>query len=250
MSKTYQIPEGQRVYAIGDIHGHAEVLSRMHDTIEADLRDHPVDKATIVYIGDYIDRGPDSKGVIDQLVQRERVAPHFEHVFLFGNHENGIIDFLLGPDSQFNDWLKWGGVECVESYGVTFDRSESYHLQAERVAQELQEALPKTHQEFLKNLQLHHVVGDYLFVHAGIRPGVPLQKQNPVDLFFTREPFMSHEGHHEYRVVHGHSPPDNKQIDIRPNRINVDTWLYNGGPLTCAVLEDTEVRVLQVWQEA
>lgn len=249
MSKVYSIPENMRVYAIGDIHGYAEVLDRMHEAIEADLAERPIDRARIVYIGDYIDRGPDSKGVLDRLVERELVAPHIDHVFLLGNHEDAMFnEFMVDPRGHRQDWLQWGGLEALLSYGVQPEMQKPLAPQSPYLAQALSEALPLTHQEFFKNLQLHHVVGDYLFVHAGIKPGVALEKQTKQDLTFTREPFMSHKGHHSHRVVHGHTPTKNRKVEILPNRINVDTCLYGGGPLSCAVLEDTEVRVLEVPQ--
>ena len=246
MNKTFKITPGKRIYAIGDIHGHVEPLARMHDLIEEDRKQKPIDSATIVYIGDYIDRGPDSKGVIDALVERELVAPQFRHVFLLGNHEDAMAnEFLRDPHGRRQDWLQWGGVEAAESYGVKIDRSKPYSAQAERIAKDILKAMPITHQEFYKNLQLYYVDDDYLFVHAGIRPGVKLAKQTKQDLTFSREPFMSHEGLHPYRVVHGHSPTKDMNIDIRPNRINVDTHLYAGGPLSCAVIEGADVRVIQ-----
>lgn len=244
MNKTYKIAPGKRVYAIGDIHGYPEALMRMHDLIEADKKAHPIDSATIVYLGDYIDRGPDSKGVIDILIAREAAAPQFRHVFLLGNHEDAMInEFLVNPHGHRQDWLQWGGAEAAASYGVHINNSKPYSLQAERVARELLELMPPRHQQFFKKLQLYYIEDDYLFVHAGIRPGVPIENQNKHDLTYTREPFMSYEGHHPYRVVHGHSAVD--KADIRPNRINVDTHLYGGGQLTCAVIEGEDVGLIQ-----
>ncbi len=250
MNKMYKIAHGKRVYAIGDIHGHVDTLARMHDLIEADMKERPVDDATILYVGDYIDRGPDSKGVIDLLVERELYAPQFRHVFLLGNHEDAMYnEFMAEPQGHRQDWLQWGGAEAVESYGVEIDKSKAYGPQAERIAAELKEALPLIHHEFFKNLKLYYEVDDYLFVHAGIRPGVPIEKQTKQDLTFTREPFMSFEGHHPQRVVHGHTATRTQKIDIRPNRINVDTHHYGGGPLTCAVIEGEDVRVIEVLRD-
>lgn len=249
MNKTYKIAQGKRIYAIGDIHGHVDPLHRMHDLIEADLNDRPVERASIVYVGDYVDRGPDSRGVLDALIEREITHPHFEHVFLLGNHEDAMFnEFMNDPLGQRQDWLEWGGIETIESYGIEVDKSIAYARQAEELAAALHAALPTTHREFLKNLALYHAVDDYLFVHAGIRPNVALEKQTKQDLTFTRDPFMAHEDHHPHRVVHGHTPPRNKRVDIRPNRINVDTHLYEGGPLSAAVIEGEDVRVLEVFQ--
>ncbi len=247
MSKVFKIPDGTRVYAIGDIHGYADVLARMHDQIEADLRERPIDRAVIVYLGDYIDRGPDSKGVIDLLVARELDARQFEHVFLMGNHEDAMFnEFMNDPKGHRQDWLHWGGIECAQSYGVNIDPVAPIELQAEDIAAALRDALPLTHKEFFKNLKLSHIEGDYLFVHAGLRPDVPLAKQTKQDLIFTRQPFMSHEALHPYYVVHGHTPPKNREVDIRPNRMNLDTALYEGGPLSCGVIEGADVRILQI----
>lgn len=247
MNKTYKIAEGKRVYAIGDIHGFPDILAHMHNLIAQDYAANPIDKAIIVYMGDYIDRGPDSKGVIDMVIERELVAPEFEHIYLLGNHEDAMFnEFMNDPNGHRQDWLQWGGAEAAQSYGIEIDHSKAYAPEAERIAKELHEKMPESHKGFLKNLELYHVVDDFLFVHAGIRPNVPLQKQTKQDLTFTREPFMSHEGMHPYYVVHGHSATRDQKIDIRPNRINVDTGLYMGGPLTCAVIEGCDIRVLQV----
>jgi len=190
---------------------------------------------------------PDSKGVIDMVIERELVAPEFHYVYLLGNHEDAMFnEFMNDPHGNRQDWLEWGGAEAAQSYGVNVDHSKAYAMQAEKIAQELHDLMPDNHKEFLKNLSLYHVVDDFLFVHAGIRPGVTLEKQTKQDLTFTREPFMSHEGMHPYRVVHGHSATRDGKVDICPNRINVDTGLYMGGPLTCAVIEGSEVRILEV----
>lgn len=248
MSNNYRIPAGTRVYAIGDIHGYPDVLAQMHDLIEADIAERPIDQAQIVYVGDYIDRGPDSKGVIDLLVERELVAPNIQHVFIMGNHENAMIEFMKNPNGERQDWLPWGGIEAIESYGIEVDRSQPLSLIAASLAEQLNEVLPLTHSEFLKNLKLMHQVGDYLFVHAGIRPGTRLDKQTKEDLIMIREPFLSSPDDHGFRVVHGHTISKAKGADIKPNRINLDSGLYSGGPLSCAVLEDDSVRIIEAWQ--
>ena len=246
MSKVFKIPDGTRVYAIGDIHGYVEVLGKLHEKIDADLRERPIDQAVIVYLGDYIDRGPDSKGVIDHLITREIDVPQLRPIYLLGNHEDAMFnEFMNDPKGHRQDWLHWGGVECAQSYGVNIDPVAPIDLQAEDIAAALRDALPLTHQEFYKNLSLYYIEGDYLFVHAGIRPDVPMDEQTKQDLTFTRQPFMSHEAYHPYYVVHGHTAMRNHQVDIRPNRMNLDTGLYEGGPLSCGVFEGNDVRVLQ-----
>ena len=249
MSQLYSIPEDVRVYAIGDIHGYADVLAQMHEVIEEDIHKRPVDTAQIVYVGDYIDRGPDSKGVLDMLIKRPEVAPHIRHVFLMGNHENGMIEFMKEPDGQRKDWLAWGGLEALESYGVEADGKSDLSEQASALAEKLKQALPPEHLEFLTNLDLKHELGGYVFAHAGIRPGTPLQDQVKQDLIMIREPFLSSEFMHEKRVVHGHTIVKTKGVDIRPNRINLDSGLYSGGPLSCAVLEKETVRIIEAWQD-
>jgi len=250
MPHSYTIPEGTRVYAIGDIHGYADVLADLHRQIEDDLGDKPVDKPVILYVGDYIDRGSQSKQVLDMLIERELTAPHFQHIFLMGNHEDAMFnEFLMNPTGLRQDWLQWGGAETVESYGIEIDRSVPLHKQILSIAQRLNDVLPTTHREFLKNLKLYHQLGDYLFVHAGIKPGVPLEKQTKQDLTFTREPFLSFTGDHGFYVVHGHTATRDHKVEHLPNRLNIDTGLYRGGPLTCAVLEGADIRFLQVRQE-
>ncbi|MCI5059631.1 MAG: serine/threonine protein phosphatase [Alphaproteobacteria bacterium] len=245
MTAEYKIPEGHRIYAIGDVHGYADILARMHDLIEADYQERPVNRAQIVYLGDYVDRGPDSKGVLDQLVERELHAPDFEHIFLLGNHENGMMEFMAEPEGIRQDWLEWGGIEALQSYGVEPDMGKPFTGQLRTLAAQLGEAMPLTHHEFLKNLKLFYEVGDYFFVHAGIRPGVSLHKQTKQDLTFIREPFLSHDKPHEKRVIHGHTAM--KEVEVKHNRINLDSGLYRGGPLSCAVIEGAqEVRLLQV----
>ena len=249
MGNSYKIPAGTRVYAIGDIHGFADILADMHKMIDEDIAARPVAEAQIVYVGDYIDRGPDSKGVIDLLVGRELDAPLFRHVYLMGNHENAMIEFMKDPKGPRQDWLLWGGIEAIESYGITVDRSRPLSSEAELLAAQLRDALPVTHQEFLKNLKLSHKLGDYLFVHAGIQPGVKMSKQKKEDLIMIREPFLSTPDDHGFRVVHGHTINKTRGVDIKPNRINLDSGLYAGGPLSCAVLEGDSVRIIEAWRD-
>jgi serine/threonine protein phosphatase 1 len=249
MDSPYTIPEGIRVYAIGDIHGYADVLARMHDLIDEDLTRNVIDTAMIVYIGDYIDRGPDSKGVIDLLCHRRESAPHIKHIFLMGNHENGMLEFMREPEGRRKDWLAWGGVEALQSYGIKVDKHKDLAGQSTQLAEKLLEALPDKHMEFLKTLDLKYELGGYFFAHAGVHPEFPLEEQTKQDLIMIREPFLSWEKLHEKRIVHGHTIMKNMKIDIRPNRINLDSGLYSGGPLTCAVLEGGDVRVIEVWQD-
>ena len=245
MTVEYKIPDDHRIYAIGDVHGYADILAKMHALIEADYKNRPVEKAHIVYLGDYIDRGPDSKGVLDQLIARELDAPDFTHIFLLGNHEGGMMQFMQDPQGERRDWVQWGGLETLESYGVKPAMEKPLEQQFESLAQQLAAAMPLTHHEFLKNLRLYYEVEGYLFAHAGIRPGVALNKQEAHDLTFIREPFLSYEKPHPWRVVHGHTAMT--EVEMKPNRINLDSGLYRGGALSCAIIEGAQdVRILQV----
>lgn len=221
----------------------------MHALIEQDIQDHPVDTAQIIYVGDYIDRGPDSKGVLDILCAREKDAPHIKHVFLMGNHENGMLEFIKEPNGARQDWIAWGGIEALESYGVMVDGRKDLRLQAEGLAKKLVKALPDAHMEFLSTLELKYELGGYVFVHAGIDPLEPLNKQVKQNLIMIREPFLSYPDDLGFRVVHGHTITNTKKPDVRDNRMNIDTGLYAGGPLTCTVLEGSDVRFIEAWQE-
>ena len=244
MESPYSIPHNTRVYAIGDIHGYAQELDVMHDLIREDLDSNPVDEAQIVYIGDYVDRGPENDAVIQCLVERELNEPDIQHTFLLGNHEHAMIEFMNDPLGARKDWLDWGGINTLMSYGVQPDMVKPLAPQAPDLAAALFEKLPLSHHEFLKNLSLYHEVGDYLFVHAGIKPNVPMEKQKPFDLTMIRTGFLDSDVMHDKRVVHGHTSV--KKMEVKPNRINVDSGLYYGRHLTAAVLEGTDVRSIEV----
>jgi len=244
MESPYSIPPDTRVYAIGDIHGYVKELEAMHDLIRKDLDERPIDAAQIVYIGDYIDRGPENDAVIQCLIERELHEPDISHIFLRGNHENAMMAFIEKPKGPRKDWLDWGGLNTLINYGVQPDMTRPLSMQAERLAADLAAKLPLSHAEFLKNTQLTHICGDYLFVHAGIRPGVPLDKQKPHDLMMIRKGFLDYEGAHEKCIVHGHTSV--KNIEIKPNRINIDTGLYHGRYLAAVVLEGNTIRSLKV----
>ena len=218
------IPAGRRVYAIGDIHGCAEQLATLHDLIARDLADRPVDTAVLVHIGDYVDRGPDTAGVIARLVAGSPIAG-VETVNLLGNHENTMLEALAGERAAATDWLFAGGRPALESYGVDPNSPrETWPA-----------AVPADHVAFLRNLKLIHREGGYAFVHAGVRPGVPLDQQARDDMLRMRQPFLYSETDFGAVVVHGHTPV--KHAVVRHNRIAIDTGAVFGGPLTCLVLE-------------
>lgn len=240
----YKIPDGTRIYAIGDVHGYVQELEALHGLIEADIAANPVDDPQIVYIGDYIDRGPESAEVVQCLIDRELNAPHIKHTFLMGNHEGAMLEFMESPKGPRKDWLDWGGIYALASYDVYADMTKPLSGQVVTLAEKLKEKVPQAHMEFLHNLDLIYECGDYAFVHAGIVPNVPLNKQKKQDLVMIRKGFLDSDVMFDKRVVHGHTSV--LEIEIKPNRINVDTGLYYGRHLTAAVLEGAKVRDIRV----
>jgi Calcineurin-like phosphoesterase len=225
------VPAGKRVYAIGDIHGRADLLAEILARIDNDLKERPVSESTEVFLGDYIDRGPQSRQVIDLLIARRRER---DVVFLKGNHEACALQFLKEP-TLLSEWSPMGGANTLLSYGVTPARGDDPGSQHE-TAKALHQAMPDIHRAFLNDLALSFTCGDFFFVHAGVRPGTPLQMQTQQDLLWIREDFLLHEEAFGKIVVHGHTPV--YEPDIQPNRINIDTGAYATGRLTCLVLDD------------
>ena len=233
------IPDGKRVYAIGDIHGRADMLDDLLAQIDADIGDHK--QAQLIFLGDYIDRGLDSRGVIDRLLAVREERP--DSVFLKGNHEAILLDFLSEPE-DLPHWLDWGGEETLESYSIDPTRG----LSPSELADAMKKAMPRDHLAFIKSLDLKHIEGDYLFVHAGVRPGTPLEDQEETDLLWIRKRFHNAPASErpDYVVVYGHTPED-KPVDAGW-RIAVDTGACYGGALTAAVLEGTTRRFISVWE--
>ena len=229
---------GCRLYCIGDIHGRIDLLRELHDRIARDAERYDGRKS-IVYLGDYIDRGLQSREVIDELMGGP--LDDFEAVHLLGNHEQTLLDFLRFPEHAIG-WLDWGGRETLLSYGVSLPPGLQRPDPA-TLRDELQANLPDTHLAFMQSLPLTHVAGDYLFVHAGIRPGVPLAEQRASDLLWIRREFLECEEPHEHVVVHGHSISE--EVEMRENRIGIDTGAFYTGVLTALVLEGSEQRLLQ-----
>ena len=233
-----RVEAGQRVYAIGDIHGRVDLLQELHRMIEADAANHEGAK-TLVYLGDYIDRGLWSREVIDQLLGSP--LDGFHSVHLLGNHEQTLLDFLQHPKIAAG-WLSWGGRETLVSYGVSLPLNFPREKLA-AIRDEFESRLPAEHLEFYQNLQLMHVAGDYLFVHAGIRPGIAVQEQSNADLLWIRDDFTASREQHDFVVVHGHTIAE--EVAFYPNRIGIDTGAYATGVLTCLVMEGEEQRLLQ-----
>ncbi|MSO77393.1 MAG: serine/threonine protein phosphatase [Alphaproteobacteria bacterium] len=233
------VPAGRRIYAIGDIHGRADLLARLYAMIFRDAEGAEVLGKTLVYLGDYIDRGPDSRQVIDMLLAP--LPRGFRAVHLRGNHDAWLVDFLAdiaaGPG-----WLNNGGHATLASYGVgrPLGLTLASRLSATQAA--LDRALPEAHRRFFQGLGDWHVEGDYLFVHAGIRPGVALDRQTPDDLLWIRDEFLYSDADHGHIVVHGHTIRD--EPELMANRIGIDTGAFMSGRLTAAVFERASVRFL------
>ena len=232
-------PPGTRIYAIGDMHGRLDLVDAMHGMIRVDAADAGSAHVVVVYLGDYVDRGPDSKGLVDRLLERP-LAP-FESVYLKGNHEDLMLEFLL-HGTRGAAWLNNGGDATLASYGVRppSPYAEDEHAAARRA---FIDRLPARHRAFFGALRVRHREGDYLFVHAGIRPQVPLEAQEERDLLWIREQFLDCDDEFGVCVVHGHTITGTPTI--KKNRIGLDTGAYRSGTLSCAVLEGDTVRVLQ-----
>ena len=229
---------GRRIYAIGDVHGHLDQLRALHDAIRDDLDDRPVRQPLLIHMGDLIDRGPSSAGVLS-LLQAGPPLPGIPTVNLMGNHEWMFLLALTQRSRRDTDqWLDNGGTETLASWGI--------HPSVPSTR--WPELVPRAHVLFLRGLAARYQRDGYLFAHAGVRPGVRLDQQTWLDLLWIREPFLDRRGPllpdaPDLVVVHGHTPED--EPVIRPNRIGIDTGAGRGGPLTCAVLDGDDVRFLQ-----
>lgn len=234
-----EIPAGVRAYVIGDIHGRFDLLLRLHDDIISDAQQKPLGDLRIIYLGDYIDRGPSSREVLDFLTSAQ--SSRFSVTCLLGNHEAMLLRFLedssVGPE-----WLAYGGLATLMSYGVNLSGVASAEEKLRAAQGALSERLPSAHKSFLVNLPTHASLGDYFFVHAGVRPGVALAEQKDMDLVWIREEFLASKDFHGKIVVHGHSYKT--EPEVLPNRIGIDTGAYATGRLTCLVLEARGTRFL------
>ena len=232
-------PEGMRLYAIGDVHGRLDLLSAMHEAIEEQISLTGPDDWRIIHLGDYVDRGPDSKGVLDYLIDRQQ--RHDRIITLAGNHDVGFLDFLDLPDSR-GLFANWGGDSTARSYGLEADFSDPVRLSFYHAA--LLRAVPARHRRFLEGLGFSVEFGDFFFCHAGIRPGIALDAQKPDDLVWIRDRFLTHLGLHPKVIVHGHTPQAEPQV--LANRVNVDTLAYQSGVLSALEVYGAEKRILRV----
>lgn len=231
------VPEGHRVYAIGDVHGRSDLLEELLALIKAECAGS-TDTVHLVLLGDYVDRGPDSKGVIDRLLNLN--MPVEAHV-LRGNHEQAVLDFLADP-AFYDRWGDYGADDTLTSYGVRPPRDYLRPTLLE-VRDRFARAIPPNHLSFFETLPLSWEFGDYFFAHAGVRPGVPLAEQEADDLLWIRWEFLRSTENFGKVVVHGHTPAANPEKTS--NRIGVDTGAYITGRLTAVVLTGTEQRFIQ-----
>jgi serine/threonine protein phosphatase 1 len=222
---------GYRAYVVGDIHGRLDLLEDLLAKIHAELQRHPAARTLLVFVGDLIDRGPSSAQVLERLRTYRR--PGIRTEFLLGNHEEVLLRILRGDADLITKWRWFGGSECLQSYGV--EPEQLARLSNDEALAIVREAIPDEHVRFLEGFADSCRFGDYLFVHAGIRPGVALEEQSQADLRWIRQPFLSDDTDHGFTVVHGHTIT--KQVEQRSNRIGIDTGAYRTGVLTALAIE-------------
>jgi serine/threonine protein phosphatase 1 len=224
------LPDGMRIYAISDIHGRADLLENVFAAIDLHLARAGPARSLHVFLGDYIDRGPASRQTIDLLVDRGR---RHESIFLKGNHEAFLFE-VLQDASRLEAWKEYGGLPTLMSYGLapSIKRDQEEQIALVRA---LRQDMPDHHRRFFSKLRSSFVCGDFFFVHAGVRPGVPLRQQREEDLLWIRDEFLQCEDNFGKFVVHGHTPV--AKPDIRANRINIDTGAYASGILTLLTIQ-------------
>lgn len=235
------LPAGQRVYAVGDVHGRADLLTALIEAIEGDNRGRAEAETTVILLGDLVDRGPDSSRVL-ALARAWRECRNVR--ILCGNHEEMFLRSFESIDT-LRHFLRHGGRETLLSYGV--DKYDYARASIEEVQQLMADAVPQEDRDFMTGFEDLIEIGDYAFVHAGIVPGIPLKEQDATRLRWIREPFLSHAGPHERVVVHGHTITE--QPEDTGNRIGIDTGAYNSGRLTALALEGTERRYITVTEQ-
>lgn len=237
MNKQYpKTPPKTCIFAIGDVHGRLDLLDQILKKIRIEAKKYKKHTKILVMLGDYIDRGPHSRGVLERLVdlQKGNILNDFEVHLLKGNHEDAMLSFLAEKDSL--TWLSNGGAETVASYGLNPQKN------LDSLSSDFLKVLPKSHRKVLRKMKFCVALGDYGFVHAGVRPGVAWAQQNPDDLLWIRAAFLQSDEDHEHMVIHGHSPAK-APVEL-PNRIGIDTKAWETGVLTCLVMEGLDRRFL------
>jgi serine/threonine protein phosphatase 1 len=225
-----RLPDGLRFYVVADIHGSEKALLDVFARIDADIALNSASRLVQIFLGDYVDRGPNTREVLDRLITRAR---SYEIVMLRGNHEEIFLSFFTDP-TVLSNWRQFGALPTLLSYGLRPTLNPTFDEQ-QMLSRQFGELVPSEHRILLQNLPSSFSCGDYFFVHAGIRPGIPLREQREEDLLWIREDFLLHEEKFEKFVIHGHTPV--KGPEIRSNRINLDTGAYITGKLSCLVLE-------------
>ena len=244
--RAARIPKGRRIYAIGDIHGSLCLLDDILARIEHDLADRPPKgRAGLVFLGDYVDRGPSSAAVMARLAELRLGG--VDLVCLKGNHEELMLQFLSDPADAWPRWSNCGGAETLRSYGIEPPAMDAKQKAVLAASRKLAKAIPGRVKSWLKDLKLTHLEGDYLFVHAGVRPDVALKKQTERDLLWIRGDFLNHDKSFGPTIVHGHTPQP--QPVVRPNRIGIDTMAFSTGILTCLVLEKDQRSILRSYKK-
>jgi serine/threonine protein phosphatase 1 len=229
--------DATRLYVIGDIHGRLDLLNELLEKIHRDIRQYPIHDCLTVTLGDYVDRGPDSRGVLDRLCRNPFPT---RYVALKGNHEE-LLEMFLAEPKTFSNWRRLGGLETLHSYGISVGPL-MMRKGFEQASRALQAALPPEHMQFLASLETSVVFDRYFLCHAGVRPGTPLARQRVEDLLWIREEFLNSGVDFGKIVIHGHTPV--VEPEILPNRINIDTGAFATGRLTCLVLQGEQKRFL------
>jgi serine/threonine protein phosphatase 1 len=233
-----RLPDGVRIYAVGDVHGRNDLLETLLERVREHVAANPITRPLLVFVGDYVDRGPSSRQVLDKLMLR---SGYQDTICLRGNHEKYMLDFL-GTPASLSDWLRWGGLDTLRSYGLDPGNILDPRAQ-ELLAISLSVAMQRNgHLGFLRSLRSSFVCGDFFFVHAGVRPGVPLDQQCERDLLEIRKDFLLSRSSFGKIIVHGHTPVS--EVEIHPNRINIDTGAYATARLTCVAIERDQLQII------
>jgi serine/threonine protein phosphatase 1 len=236
-------PKRHRAYAVGDIHGRIDLVDRLLKEITAEIADQPQSKVSIIFLGDVIDRGPASAEVVERL--RTLNIPGVSVHFIMGNHEEVMLRVIEGETDLLRNWLRFGGTETLHSYGI--EPRALKKLSSEELSARLKEAIPATHRRFVASFSDSIGFGDYVFVHAGIRPGIDLAEQSQADLRWIREPFLEDRTDYGFVVVHGHTITS--EVEVTPNRIAIDTGAYNTGTLTALAIDGKKRWLIQTSED-
>jgi serine/threonine protein phosphatase 1 len=237
--RRWAAPIGQRIYAIGDIHGRRDLLDSLLEKIERDDCDRPRSDTKLIFLGDLVDRGADSKGVVERLMALRDASPDVR--FLMGNHEELLILAYEGDRRATGLFNRVGGRETLLSYGISAEAYDEADL--EQLSLLIADHIPASHIDFLRSFEDWIQAGDYLFVHAGIRPGYSIEEQEPSDIRWIRKEFTQNTDDHGVMVVHGHSIVE--EIDVQANRIGIDTGAYATDRLTAIGIEGAETWFIQ-----